>query len=191
MTGEVEAPAFLRAEWNEALVHQVFKSIVANLRKPVAHTKDRSEVSGGGKKPWRQKGTGRARQGSIRSPLWKGGGVTFGPRKTTDYSQKINKKMMRGALESVLSKKNSLGELKIFGSSIPGQKTKDAAKKILNLSGGKSVILVVSNDDKDILRITNNLKNVKGVRSKNLNLYDVVSNKIVLMDQKAISEINK
>src|SRR6185436_10884964 len=86
------------APWRPALVQQVLLAQRANARRPWAHAKDRSEVRGGGKKPWRQKGTGRARHGSIRSPLWIGGGKAHGPRKDRDYSQKINKKMKRGAL---------------------------------------------------------------------------------------------
>ncbi|MFH0712566.1 MAG: 50S ribosomal protein L4, partial [Candidatus Jorgensenbacteria bacterium] len=93
------------AKWNPALVHQVLVSESANRRKPYASTKDRSEVRGGGRKPWAQKGLGRARHGSIRSPIWVGGGVTHGPRPEKDYGKKINKKMKRTAIYSVLSKK--------------------------------------------------------------------------------------
>ena len=99
-------------EANEDLLHQAVRTILANRRKPIADTKDRGEVQGGGKKPWRQKGTSRARHGSIRSPLWKGGGVTFGPVKEKNYSLKINKKMKDKALKMVLSLKAK--ENKIF-----------------------------------------------------------------------------
>lgn len=97
--------------WNGDLVHQVVAAMQANARGPVAHAKGRGEVSGGGKKPWRQKGTGRARHGSIRSPLWRHGGVTHGPLSERSYAQKINKKMKGAALAAVLSRKLKEGEV--------------------------------------------------------------------------------
>ncbi|MHB8913732.1 MAG: 50S ribosomal protein L4, partial [Minisyncoccota bacterium] len=99
------------APWRSDLVHQVTTAMQANARQNRAHTKDRSEVSGGGKKPWKQKGTGQARVGSTRSPIWRHGGITFGPRNERDYGEKINKKMRMGALVSVLSRKAKDGEI--------------------------------------------------------------------------------
>src|SRR3990167_9643132 len=111
--------------WNAELVRQVFLSERANARKVSAHTKDRSEVSGGGKKPWQQKGTGRARHGSIRSPIWIGGGISHGPRKEKNYSEKINKKARRKGLLTVLSQKLKDGEILFMDNlSIPEAKTK-------------------------------------------------------------------
>jgi large subunit ribosomal protein L4 len=122
--------------WNGDLVHQVVVSMMSNARTPVAHTKTRGEVSGGGKKPWKQKGTGRARHGSIRSPLWVGGGVTHGPRKDKNFFKKINKKMKAKALLTILSKKNKEGEI-IFVDSIrlPEMKTKHAVPVLHALAG--------------------------------------------------------
>jgi large subunit ribosomal protein L4 len=98
-------------KWNADLVHQVVTSMQANARTPVAHAKDRGEISGGGKKPWKQKGTGRARHGSTRSPIWVGGGSAHGPRNEKDYSRKINQKMRVKALNTVLSAKLRDGEI--------------------------------------------------------------------------------
>jgi large subunit ribosomal protein L4 len=120
-------------KWNADLVHQVATSILSNKRAATAHTKNRGEVSGGGKKPWKQKGTGRARHGSTRSPIWVGGGVAHGPRNEKDYSKKINYKMKAKALYVVLSEKLRKGEI-LFLDDMKTTKTKDASKVFQNLS---------------------------------------------------------
>lgn len=121
--------------WNGDLVHQVAVAMQANMRDSIAHTKGRGEVSGGGKKPWRQKGTGRARVGSTRSPIWRHGGVTHGPLSEKDYSQKINRKMRTKALFTVLSQKLRDGEIMFVESLDTGAiKTKDASAVLGKLS---------------------------------------------------------
>ncbi len=126
----VSLPAdIFTSEWNKDLIQQVIVSLSSNQRKRTAHTKGRSEVRGGGKKPYRQKGTGRARHGSIRSPLWVGGGVTFGPTNTKDYSKKINKKIRAKALSIVLSKKLEENTVAcVENMKLESPKTKIAAK---------------------------------------------------------------
>ncbi|MEO8637554.1 MAG: 50S ribosomal protein L4 [Candidatus Taylorbacteria bacterium] len=121
--------------WNGDLVHQVVVSMMSSARHPIAHTKNRGDVSGGGKKPWQQKGTGRARHGSIRSPLWVGGGVTHGPRNDKNFERKVNKKMKSKALFTILSKKQKQGEI-IFIDEIllPEAKTKHAIGVLKTLS---------------------------------------------------------
>src|SRR3989339_538172 len=128
-------PSIFGLSWNGDLVHQVVTAMQANARTPVAHTKTRGEVRGGGRKPWRQKGTGRARHGSSRSPIWKGGGVTHGPRKDRDYSQVIPKKMRAKALFMALSRKQKDGEILFvdsFGLTEP--MTAQAQKSLVMLS---------------------------------------------------------
>ncbi len=134
--GTITLPATVfGTAWNADLVHQVVVSMMANKRAGTAHTKDRSEVSGGGKKPWKQKGTGRARHGSSRSPIWVGGGVTFGPRNDKDYSKKINKKMRVKALYTVLSRKYADGAvLFVDNIELAAIKTKDAVATISALA---------------------------------------------------------
>ena len=121
--------------WNGDLVHQVVSAMQANARTPVAHAKGRSEVRGGGRKPWKQKGTGRARHGSSRSPIWRGGGVTHGPNNEKSYTQKINKKMRAKALYTVLSEKVRRGQIIFLEElNLKNIKTKDAVTVMGNLS---------------------------------------------------------
>lgn len=159
--------------WNADLVHQVVVSMQANARTPVAHTKDRSEVSGGGKKPWKQKGTGRARHGSIRSPLWRTGGVTFGPRNEKDYSKKINKKMRVKALYTVLSEKLRNNEVLFVDSlSFAEPKTKEAKSVLAGLAtikGAESLankknsaaFLALGQKNENAARSFNNFSNIE------------------------------
>ncbi|MDE2001533.1 MAG: 50S ribosomal protein L4 [Patescibacteria group bacterium] len=190
VSGDIPAPAFLSASQDIAVAHQAFKATAANARQPIAHTKNRGEVSGGGIKPWKQKGTGRARQGSIRSPLWRHGGVTFGPRKTTDYSQKLNKKMKRQALEAALTAKLAADGLKIVDSlSFGTTKTKEVAHAMLALTGGKSALVVLSKDHAGSGRALANLARVSTVSASGLNTYDVLSHAVVLIEQPALAEI--
>lgn len=187
------AESIFAAAWKSNLVHQVVVSQLSNKRKPWAHTKDRREVSGGGKKPWRQKGTGRARHGSIRSPLWVGGGVALGPRNERSYEKKINRKMERAAIFSILSKKLADGEVKIIDNfSVPEKKTKafkDSFKTLFSELKNKSVLVVTGEKDRNIFIAGRNLPKVTIVDAKNLNPYELLAHNYVLLDKEAITGI--
>lgn len=190
--GEMELPKFLQVEWNPLLVKQVVDSIMANSRQVLANTKGRGEVSGGGRKPWKQKGTGRARQGSIRSPIWKGGGVTFGPKKERDFSKKINKKMMKKALFVVLARKAKDGELKLVENfELASSKTKAVSGMIKNITGGKSALLLIDKANKNANLATRNLINVRNLMPENLNAFELMNRKNVLMDIKTLENYGK
>lgn len=185
--GSIELPESVFAvPMNKVLVHQVVVSMKANERTPIAHAKDRSEVSGGGKKPWKQKGTGRARHGSSRSPIWVGGGVAHGPKKDKDYSKKINKKMRNKALASVLSAKLSDGKLVFLDTlAFDAPSTKDAKEVLAALSGIKgceslatrrknAVLVTVKNKDEAVYKSFQNFGNVVVTETRNLNPVDVM-----------------
>jgi len=183
---------------NEDLLHQVVVAQQANARKIIAHTKDRSEVRGGGRKPWRQKGTGRARHGSIRSPIWRGGGITFGPTKERNFKQKINKKMGRKALLVSLSSRCRDKEMIILDKiELPEAKTKHLVKIIEDLKTklkkklDKGFLLVVSEIGQDISRAIRNIPKTKAVRADNLNALGVLSAPYLVMTKGAVQMIKK
>ena len=185
VVGEIEiADAIFARPWNPDLIHQMVHALAANRRKPIAHAKTRSEVSGGGRKPWRQKGTGRARHGSIRSPLWRGGGVTFGPRNDRDYSQKINKKMARAALWSALSKKLADGELRVMDDLTTARPKTKELKWV-----PQSTLLVPAPDNKALYRASANRPQVKTLAVQSLNAEEVLKYKNIFIDQKAVGVI--
>jgi len=180
-------------KWNPDLVQQALTVQLANQHLPWAYTKGRGEVRGGGRKPWKQKGTGRARHGSTRSPIWKGGGVTFGPSKERIFAKKISKKMKRLAIFSLLSKKAKDNELKVidrFDSSV--KKAKEWDKIIKNLAGlESSVILIPATDNKDIHRLISNLKKIEAISPYSLNVYDLLKHKNIILEKAAAEEIEK
>jgi large subunit ribosomal protein L4 len=181
--------------WNGDLVHQVVTAMQANARTPVAHTKDRSEVRGGGRKPWKQKGTGRARHGSSRSPIWVGGGITHGPRNDKSYEQKINKKMRVKALYIVLSEKLRKGQIIFLEElNLKNIKTKDAVSIIKELSsikgfekmvGGKKPNIYISVPAKgDVIKKSfANIKTVEVDEVRNLNPVDLLSFRYLIISQ--------
>ena len=179
--------------WNPDLVYQAVVTQTANSREPWAHAKGRGEVRGGGKKPWKQKGTGIARHGSIRSPLWVGGGVTHGPLKERDFSKKINKKMKRLAVFSVLSKKLKDKEL-IVVDKFDGlaNKTKEWMNVLKNLADLRSkTILILETRKKNFSKAVANIKKMDTISPQSLNVYDLLNNKKIIIEAGAIKEIEK
>lgn len=181
---------------NKDLLYQVVTSQISNKRQSLAHTKDRSEVRGGGKKPWKQKGTGRARHGSTRSPIWKGGGVTFGPRKERNFKKKINKNMARKALFIALSSKIKDKEFIVVESiNLSNWKTKEIAGVIKNISQlfpvkHGNLLLVIPGKLKDTIeRSAKNLPKVDVMEARNLNALDVMARKNLLIMKDAINVI--
>lgn len=182
----------------DSVVHQAMRAQLGNARKVIAHTKDRSEVSGGGKKPWRQKGTGRARHGSIRSPLWTGGGVTFGPRNDRNFSLKINKKQRHKALAMMLSSKIKDSKLAVLDAlAFEGPKTKymvdvlHAFTDILPEAATRPTLIIVAGADKNIVLASRNLPKAKVVRADSLNVNDLLTHRYVILPQNAIETIEK
>ena len=179
--------------FNSDLVHQIAISLAGNKRQISAHAKMRGEVRGGGKKPWRQKGTGRARHGSIRSPLWKGGGVTHGPRNDRIWEREIPKKMRRKALLMMLSQKVKDKQLIILDKiELENGKTKEMAKSLSKLPcKGASTLIALPNYDKKIFLASRNIKKVLVDDARNLNVLDLLNSKYLLMPKETIKTIKK
>ncbi len=191
--GTIDLPErIFGAKWNADLVHQALMVQLANRREKLAHTKGRGEVSGGGKKPWRQKGPGRARHGSIRSPIWSGGGVSHGPTKEENFKRKINKKMKNLAVFSVLSKKLSDNEIKIIDKFNDNfSKTKDWVNFLKIIHDFKSkALLIPKSSKKSIHQAVSNIKNVDAISPRSLNVHDLLKNKNLVFEKDSIEEIN-
>jgi len=188
---------------NNDLLHQAIITFLANKRKPIAYAKDRSSVSGGGRKPWRQKGTGRARHGSIRSPIWKGGGVTHGPLKEKDYSKKMNKKARRKALFMALSSKVQDDQLMVVDSiNLEKGKTKLMAEilnklseKLNNYKKNKkkqdSILVIQADSDKNLNKAIRNLSYADTIQADNLNVLEVLSKKYLIILKEAVDKLKK
>ncbi|NLU43221.1 MAG: 50S ribosomal protein L4 [Firmicutes bacterium] len=179
------------AEVKEALLHQVVVMQLANKRRGTASTKTISEVSGGGRKPWRQKGTGRARQGSTRSPLWPGGGINFGP-KPRDYSFRIPKSARPVAMRSALSAKAGDDEIAVVEElQMREPKTKAMHSVLDKITGGSKVLLVVKDADDNVKKSVRNIPWVQLIESKRLNVYDVLNNERVLFTKDALQTVEE
>ncbi|MDP3899513.1 MAG: 50S ribosomal protein L4 [bacterium] len=212
LSGEVVSehelnPAVFDVAVSEGLVHQAAVTQMANNRQTLAHTKDRSEVRGGGKKPWRQKGTGRARAGSSRSPIWKGGGVTFGPRSDRNYEKKMPDKMKKKALLMVLSDKVRHEALVVLDKlRIPEAKAKkgnefiklieDKALQIKKddqkkTAPKRSILILNENKDDETGRALKNLRGVENKRLENINIVDLLKNRNLILTLAGVKKLEK
>ena len=178
-------------EPNDAVLYDAITLARNNARQGTADTKTRSEVSGGGRKPWRQKGTGRARPGSTRAPHWPGGGVVFGPTPRS-YAKKMNKKERRLALKSALSYKVIESELIVVDNfDMVTNKTKEALKALENLKACKKVLLVVDELTDNIILATRNIKEVVLLEASEINTYDVIAADNMIITEKAVTQIEE
>ena len=179
------------AEYNEPLIHQAVVTYLANQRQGTKSTLTRTEVRGGGAKPWRQKGTGRARQGSIRAPQWTKGGVVFAP-KSRDFSKKMNDKARIGALLSALSKKVADGELLIVDElkvSAPKTKEMEAFRKALKLD--KRTVVVMDDNDPNVILAARNLETLSTISVSEINTYEIVANAVVVLTKGSVKKLEE
>lgn len=186
-------PKIFDVEIKQEVIHRAVETQLANRRKPWAVTKDRSEVRGGGKKPWRQKGTGRARAGSTRSPIWRGGGITFGPQKNRSYLKKINKKEKRKALFMVLTSKVKENHLILVDNlKIEKIRTKDFINILKRLPcKEKKALILYEKPEEKLLKSARNIENIKTLQVNSLNIFDVLKYDWLLMPVKTLEIIEK
>ncbi|MBR2645499.1 MAG: 50S ribosomal protein L4 [Clostridia bacterium] len=175
---------------NAAVMHEVVVAHLANCRQGTQSAKTRAEVSGGGKKPWRQKGTGRARQGSTRSPQWRHGGVVFAP-KPRDYTIRVNKKVKRLAMKSALSSKVEENEVIVFDAlNIEAPKTKEMAKVLKNVDANKALIVLADKDDV-VERASANIQGVKTTLVGTLNVYEILKYEKLILTKASVEKIEE
>lgn len=179
-------------ELNKELLHQAYVAIYSNQRQVLAHTKDRGERAGSGKKPWRQKGTGNARVGSTRTPVWRKGGIVFGPTKDRNFKKKINKKMMRKAILIALSEKVRSNNLVVLEKiELANKKTKEFANVLKNLKIKGSMLIGFSEKEKGMDLYSRNLKKVQNITTGNLNVFDILNNKNLIISKESVDYLEK
>ena len=185
------ADSVFAVEPNEAVMHQMVVSYLANQRQGTQSALTRSEVSGGGKKPWRQKGTGRARQGSTRAPQWTHGGIVFAP-KPRDYSFSVNKKVKRLAMKSALSSKVAENEVIVVDSITTSEfKTKVMVEMLNAIGVEKKALIVLPEVDKKVIKSASNIKGVKTAQVNELNVYDILNAGKLVIAKDAVSKIEE
>ena len=192
MFGKVElSDAVFGAEINESIMHQAVVKYLAAQRRGTAKVKTRGEVRGGGRKPWKQKGTGRARIGTIRAPHWKGGGTVFGPT-PRDYTKKMNKKARRQAIRSALSSKVVSSELVVVDSlSFEQPKTKQMIAVLNNLNVNKKVLIVTNNTENNVQLSARNIPGVKMISADTINVYALLNCDSIIMTQDAVQKVEE
>lgn len=189
--GTKELSNLFEAEYNESLIHQAVVTRLANMRQGTKGTLTRTEVRGGGRKPWRQKGTGNARQGSIRAPQWIKGGVVFAP-KSRDFSKKMNRFARRGALLSAISKRLADNDLYVIDNiAVENGKTKEMVAFLNAFKFDKTVLMVMSDNDSLVIRAANNLEKLNTIPVNELNTYDVVRNSVLVISADAVDYLQE
>ncbi len=191
VVGKVElADSVFKVPYNEAVIHQVVVATLANNRQGTKSTLTRSEVSGGGRKPWRQKGTGNARQGSTRAPQWIKGGVVFAP-KPRDFSKKVNKKVRALAFMSAISTRLEEGNCLVVDELNVAPKTKEMAQVLENLKVNKSAVIVTEDVNENVILSARNLENIETSTADILSTYEIVSNEKLIITKSAIKKIEE
>ncbi len=184
------AKNIFEVEIKEGLVHEYLVYQQANERMTIAHTKSKADVRGGGRKPWKQKGTGRARQGSIRNPHWKGGGVAFGPKKWENYEKMMPKKMRRAALFSILTSKAKEGKIMALDKfELEKPKTKEFAQLLIKLQIERNVLVVMNKTEETLKRSAANHKNAKVIQSGYMNPADLLKYDNLMFTETALKDI--
>jgi large subunit ribosomal protein L4 len=186
----LDATVFAVMPQNHELLKQAYTTYMSNGRLNLAVVKTRGLVSGGGRKPWKQKGTGRARFGSSRNPIWRGGGIVFGPTGLENYTKKIHVNAKRTAIRQALSLAANEGQIIVVESFETNGKVKDTAAFLQKIDAKGSVLLVLDNKDDKALRATNNLQKVNLVSASYLNVYDLLNADTVVITQKSLEIIN-
>lgn len=190
--GEIEmSDAVFGLDLNEKLMHQVYKIQAANLRSPIAHTRTRGERAGSGRKPWKQKGTGRARVGSVRTPVWRGGGVIFGPTNDRNFKREINKKMSRLAVRMAVASKIKNEEMVVLENyAFKDNKTKSASNFLTKAQLKGSLLWTFNKEEKENMRACRNLSKVKIAPVDSLNVLDILNNRYLIVSRKSAEFLN-
>jgi large subunit ribosomal protein L4 len=191
--GDIElSDSIFAAKVNVAAMHQAVLAYLANQRLGTAKTKVRSEVRGGGRKPWRQKGTGRARHGSIRSPIWRGGGITFGPTGEQNFKQVMPRKLRRLALKSALTVKLNAGSVIVLDQlTMDAPKTKEMAAVLENLKTGRKVLIVTGATQENVVKSARNIPGVKTTNAGQLNVHDILNTDNLVITRDAVTRVEE